>query len=217
MEAEADLGSIDRDGRAHALAALLDRLRRVGMPTAEAGTAATEPPDTRTSVEEVMQTLGTASFTSLLLVPALIVVSPLSGIPTLSTLCGLTIALIAVQMGLGRDHIWLPGWLLRRGMDRRRFLQALGWLDRPAGWIDRVTAERLVWLTRPPFRSLLLAACTLAGAAMPFLELLPFTSSILAGAVVLIALGLLVRDGLAALLGLGFIGSGVAVAMWLVT
>ncbi|MCR8725620.1 exopolysaccharide biosynthesis protein [Frigidibacter sp. ROC022] len=211
MDAEAELGGIDKDGHAHALAVLLGRLRRIAGPA-----DADDSPDARASVRELVETLGPASFTSLLLVPALIVVSPLSGIPFLPTLCGLSIALIALQMSFGRQHIWLPDWILRRTMDRKRFLRALTWLDRPAGWIDSVTAQRLAWLTRLPFRSLLLAACALAGGAMPFLEILPFTSSILASAVVLIALGLLVGDGLAALLGLGFIGGGISLIVWLV-
>ena len=62
----------------------------------------------------------------------------------------------------------------------------------------------------------MLAACILAGLAMPFLELLPLTSSILATAVTLIGLGLLVRDGLLALLGLGCVATGFALVVWLV-
>lgn len=190
--------------RGHALAALIDRLSRI--------------PDgaLRISVADLLTGLGEVSLLSLMLVPALIVVSPLSGIPILPTVCGLTIALIAAQALIGRPGIWLPGWLLRRTMDSAKFGRALDWMRRPAGWVDRVTAQRLGLLVSGPARPLMLAACILAGLAMPFLELLPLTSSILATAVTLIGLGLLVRDGLLALLGLGCVATGFALVVWLV-
>jgi hypothetical protein len=202
MDAPADLAETDADGSPHALVRLLDRLSAV-------------PEGERTSVADLMRGLGEASLLSLLLLPALVIVSPLSGIPMLPTLCGLAIALIAAQLMIGRDDIWLPEWLLRRSMDSARLRKALSWLKRPARWIDRITAHRLDLLVQGPARPLLLTACALAGLAMPFLELLPFTSSILAGAVTLIGLGLLVRDGVMALLGLGCIAGGLALILWL--
>jgi hypothetical protein len=47
--------------------------------------------------------------------------------------------------------------------------------------------------------------CVLCGLAMPFLELLPFSSSLLGMAVLLISVGFLVRDGVYTLAGLVFI------------
>ncbi len=67
------------------------------------------------SVRDLVTGFGEASFLPFLLVPALIVVSPLSGIPLLSTTCGTIIALIALQMLLPRrTHLWLPDVVMRQ-------------------------------------------------------------------------------------------------------
>ena len=71
----------------------------------------------------------------------------------------------------------------------------------------RHTRQRFRVLTVPPFRQWLYLLCFLCGAAMPFLELVPFSSSLLGTAVVIMATALLARDGLLALLGSVVIGA----------
>jgi len=202
MGADQNIEAVDRNGRPHALAAVIGRLRAAIV-------------DERTEVRALIEALEQASFTPVLLLPALIIVSPLSGIPILPSICGISIALIVAQMLAGRRHLWLPDWILARSLDSGRLRKALDWLDKPAGWVDGATRHRLGALAEPPFRPLFLLACAACGLAMPALEILPFTSSILAGAVVLIALGLLVHDGLVALLGLGVVWGGVLLVLTL--
>ncbi|MEI4486385.1 exopolysaccharide biosynthesis protein [Frigidibacter sp. MR17.14] len=185
------------------LTALIDRLR--GLCRHE-----------RVTVAGVLDALGHASFTPALLVPALVVLSPASGIPLLSSVCGLTIALIAAQMLVGKRSLWLPGMLRRRAVPGARLGAALDWLDRPARAFDRWTARRLTVLVRPPFSWVLLLACLICGLAMPALELVPFTSSILGAAVSLMALALLVGDGLLALCGIAAIAGAVTLGVRLV-
>ncbi|MBB4301334.1 hypothetical protein GGD81_000349 [Rhodobium orientis] len=150
------------------------------------------------SVDETVTSLGAASQSALILLPALLAITPLSGIPGASSFFGLTIALVSLQMLIGRDHVWLPGWILRRRISSDKLKSALGFLRRPARFVDRYTRERLHLLMSPPARSLLQAACVACGLVMPFLEVIPFTSSIVAGAVTLFAAALVVRDGLLA-------------------
>ena len=142
----------------------------------------------------------------LLLLPALILVSPLSGIPGFATVGGLTIALISLQMLVNRPAIWLPGIVLRRSLSTARVLRALDRLDRPARFIDRHTVARAGWFVTFPGRQLALGTCALCGLAMPFLELVPFSSTTLASLVTLLAAALLVRDGLIVALGLAVFG-----------
>lgn len=185
------------------LTAVLERLDRV---------AAEQPGrsgDDRVSVSQLLDGLGAASFPSVMLAPALLVVSPASGIPLLSSLCGLTIALIAAQTLVGKRVLWLPRFILRRSVEGRQLRRALDWLKAPARWIDRRTGRRLSWAARRPFSFVLLLLCLLCGLVMPFLELVPFTSSILGTAVTTLALALMVRDGLLALLGMTIIGGTV--------
>lgn len=171
----------------------------------------------RPSVGEIVARLGDQSFGYLLLVTSAIVVTPLSGIPALSAVCGVTIALVAIQMIVGRSHAWLPGWIMRRTVARTRLDKALDVLDRPLRLIERLTRRRLDWVLRRPFVLVLQATCVLCGCAMPFLEFLPFTASIMASAVMLIAVSLVVRDGLFGLIGLSVVAAGVTGIAALVT
>ena len=176
-----------------------------------------EEEDERPTVGELLEDLGSASLGFTLFVPAVIVVTPLSGIPGLSSLCGITIALAAAQMLVGRSHVWLPRFIRCRRIGREQRERALAWVRRPLTWLDRVTRPRFEWLLRPPFVVPLQIACMLGGAAMPFLELVPLTSSILGLAVALFSVAMITRDGLFALAGLAVIAAAVALVTALVT
>lgn len=171
-------------------------------------------PDIR--LGDLLAAFGPASFVPALLVPALIVFSPTSGIPLLSSVCGLTAAMIAAQMLTRRSHLWLPGVLANRRISGRRLGIALRWLDRPAQWLDRLARPRLGLFYMPPLTLLTPLACLICGLAMPFLELVPFSSSILGGAIILFAVGLLVRDGAFFLLGVAAMAAGGAIPFFVV-
>ncbi|MEO1910867.1 MAG: exopolysaccharide biosynthesis protein [Paracoccus sp. (in: a-proteobacteria)] len=160
----------------------------------------------QTSVAQIVAALGPSSFLPNLMIPALAVVSPLSGVPLFSSICGLTIALVAVQMLIQRDHIWLPDFLMRKHLRTDRVRKATDWMRKPARFLDRITKERLRLLVHRPFLWVTQAICLICGLMMPFLELVPFTSSIMGFVVCLFAFGMLARDGLFTLLGLGALG-----------
>lgn len=156
----------------------------------------------QTSVAQIVSALGATSFLPNMMIPALAVVSPLSGVPLFSSICGLTIALVAIQMLFQRDHIWLPDFVMRKHLETRRVQKATNWMRKPAGFLDRITKERLSLLVRRPFLWVTQAICLICGLVMPFLELVPFTSSLMGVVVCLFAFGMLARDGLFTLLGL---------------
>lgn len=172
---------------------ILDRLRRVG-----------DAPSV--SFREILRAMDTSGQPVLLLLPALILVSPLSGIPGLSSLGGLTIALVAAQMLLGRRNIWLPGVILSRRLPAARLAWAVAKLDRVAAFFDHRTAARAQWFFAFPGRHILLLTCMSCGLVMPFFELVPFSATTLALVISILASALLVRDGLLAGLGLGGFG-----------
>lgn len=160
----------------------------------------------RVTVGEVLEAFGRRSYLPLLIVPSLAVMSPLSGVPLLSSFCGITIATIAAQMVLpGLGSLWIPGFIARRTISGKRARAAIGKLGKIAHWMDDHARERLKWLIDPPGRTVLEVVCLICGLAMPFLEFIPFSSSVAGGAVLLIAAGLLSRDGLFALAGLAVI------------
>jgi len=166
------------------------------------GLAETDTP----TLGALIQGVGTTSFVPVMMVPALLVFSPLSGIPFLPTICGLLIALIAFQLVVRRKHLWLPEVLMRRHLNGARLGKALHWLEGAADWLDRRSRKRFAALTADPLVILPQIACIFCGLAMPFLELVPFSSSILAAAVLFFSVSFLVRDGLFVILGWTLMG-----------
>lgn len=155
------------------------------------------------AVRDVIHHFGAASFVPALLVPALIVVSPLSGIFFLPTVMGLTIALIAAQMLVGRRTLWLPRLILDRQIAGDRLARTVARLNGLSTRIDRMTRPRLGAFTRWPGTIIPQFGTLLCGLSMPFLELMPFSSSILGLAITCFAVSFLSRDGLFVAIGLG--------------
>jgi hypothetical protein len=164
-------------------------------------------------VSDLMDELGVKSIAAVLLAPSLALVSPLSGIPLFSSACGITIALISVQMLMGRNHLWMPEVLSKRSLPADKTQYAIRMLRAFAAWLDHRFKRRLTSLLTPPFLRVIQGICLLCGLIMPFLEIVPFTSSILGGVVALLALSMLTGDGLIALVtvaGLGLALGGAA-------
>ena len=164
------------------------------------------------SVHDIREALGERSFGPFLAIPALIEITPIGGIPGLPTLIALVIALVCAQMLLGRNHLWLPDVLEHQTLKGDRVKNGMSWLKRPAGWIDRLLRPRLKWLSGRMGLRIVALLCILLCTTVPPLELLPFASSIPMGAIALMGLGLMARDGLVilvavlgAILGLGIL------------
>lgn len=150
----------------------------------------------------IVAAVGRRSLLPLMIVPALLAATPLSGIPGLTALCGLAIALIAGQLLLSFDEVRLPGFLLRQRVAGQQLRAVLDRLRPLTDWIDRHTGDRLAGLVRRPLVYLPETLCLLTGLAMPVLELIPFSGSVAAAGVLLLALAMLTRDGLLALIAL---------------
>lgn len=164
---------------------------------------------------EVLAALGQRSFAPLLLVAGLILFSPLSGIPGVPTLMGFTILLTSLQMLMLRRHLWLPRWLLRKSIPATKFLRVLHWLRRPATAIDRWLQPRLPLLVHRSGGYVIALVSTAIGAALPAMEILPFSATIAGLALTLFGLALVAQDGLTALIALGVTGLIAALTLWL--
>jgi hypothetical protein len=167
--------------------------------------------DERVSVGEIVHRIGEGAFPPLMLAPALVVVTPASAIIGLSTFCGMIVALVAFQMVIGRDRLWLPAFILNRTMRQQRLERILGHIERPARFIDRLTRRRLTILVDPPMARLWALICLLLSLIIPVLELVPMSSTIIAATISLFALAMLARDGLLVVVGLLVLGG----AAWL--
>lgn len=166
------------------------------------------------SLDTILDSVGRRSFAPFLLVAGLVTLAPLVGdIPGVPTLMAMLVILSSGQLLVGREHIWLPAWLLERRVSRVRFVKATRWLQRPASWVDRLLRRRLVRLTRPPAHLPVALTCLLIALAMPPMEVVPFTANGAGLALTLFGLALLANDGLMALLGYTLTGGTLAVVI----
>lgn len=156
--------------------------------------------DERVSIRDILESLGNRSFGFMLFLFALPNSLPMIGIPGVSTITGLPILFVALQMAFGYERVYLPSWIAKRSMATQDFQQLV---ERATPWIRKV--ERLMrprgdWLIHGRFEPLLGLICSV----LAFLLILPipFGNLLPAFAIVLIALGLIERDGLFVLFGI---------------
>lgn len=154
------------------------------------------PDCAETSLGAIIEALGTRSFGPLLVLAGLIAISPLSGVPGVPTTVGALVALIAIQLLIGRRHFWLPQWLKHRCVARSTFEAALHGARRPARFVDRLLRPRLTVLTHGPGVFMIAALSLLIAIALPLLELVPFSATLAGVVFAALGLSLMAHDGL---------------------
>lgn len=153
------------------------------------------------TVEAIMDLIGREGLLLLcmfLTVPFMVPVS----IPGVSTVFGLCIILIGAGLITNR-HPWIPEALRKRAFPSAKLVVALEkgliWVQR----IEKVSRPRLLVLTRGRVMSMLNGLMLIAGGILlmaPF-GFVPFSNTLPGLAVLLLALGMLQRDGWCVLLG----------------
>ena len=149
------------------------------------------------SMDWILAQLHERAFGLFLLVLALPCCIPfLYGVPQV---VALPLMFISAQMLIGRDMPWLPRKLGARSVSK----SSLEDLARRAGpWLRRIEAvsrPRLAGLTHPPMDQVVGLALVLFSASI--LVPLPGTNTVPGFAVVIVAMGLLQRDGILVILG----------------
>lgn len=178
-----------REAEQFSLEKLLDDL-------AGAGDGASE----KISVGTLLDVVGRRAFGPVILVPGLIALSPLSGIPGLPSVVGLTVMLLVGQLLLGRRQFWLPRWMLARKLPRARLGSALKAAKPAARAVDRITRPRLVFLTQGAGFHIVALICFVVAMTMPPMELVPFANSAAGATLTIFALSLVTHDGYVAIL-----------------
>ena len=147
------------------------------------------------TVGKLIEAIDNRSFAPLFIVLPLIGLTPLAAAPTMPTLLALLIGLMAVQMVLGRDHLWLPDWLRKREIGSDRMMSAVDKLRPVARHLDQWLGRRLAALVdKRSFQIagvLILILCLV----VPPLELVPGAAALPMLAITLFGLALFFRDG----------------------
>jgi hypothetical protein len=153
------------------------------------------------SIDDLLDEFGDRSFAPLMLIMALIGITPVGAIPSVPTIIALCIALIAAQMAWGRTHVWLPGFISSRGISSDKLTKGKDTLDKVAAVLDRIAKGRLKALATRPARRAMAGLIVLLCLALPVLEIVPFAAAAPFLAIAVLSLAMLVRDGLVLLIG----------------
>lgn len=182
------------------LSVMLDRLDRLTCR------------DCEVSVERMLNAIGRTSFAPLILIVGLLIMSPLGHVPGMPTTAAVLVGLSAAQIVIGRCHIWLPPWLLRRQVKRKLLIRAIRFLRPLARACEFVCRSRMRWMTGNVGVRSVAGICLLICIVMPPLEMVPMANSACGAVLALFGLALTTRDGV--LMSLTLLG-GVGALAWL--
>ncbi len=160
-------------------------------------------------LDEVILVLQGRAYLLLLVLLALPFCTPIP-LPGLSTPFGFVVALIGLRLALGMKP-WLPQRLLKTELPPGFFGKLIKFTRRLVGVFEKLLRPRVLVLTNTEvLRRLHALAVCIAGVALLLPLPIPLTNTFPAWAILLIACGLLERDGLFVLAGHGMFTAGVA-------
>jgi hypothetical protein len=154
--------------------------------------------DDRVTIGEILDALDARAFglaTLLFAIPSCVPMPP--GVPTI---VGFALLIVSSQMVLGRQELWLPGFITRRSFSREALLKGLQQFTPILRAIERVARPRLRIMTGGP-GTVLAGVLILAMAIILILPLPPGGNFPFAVVCAIIGLGLAERDGLIVLIG----------------
>ena len=158
--------------------------------------------DGQVTVGMMLKEVGSKSFGPMLVFAGTIAFSPLSGIPGVPTSVAIIVLLTVGQLLMGRRHIWLPGWILRRAVAREKYEFVLKELHKPARFVDRFFRPRLTVLTGQVGVYVIAVVCAVIALSMPPMELVPFAATTAGAALTAFGLSLITHDGVMAIVAL---------------
>lgn len=168
----------------------------------------------KVSIGQVTESFGHRSIGPFLFVPAILDISPIGAIPGLPTALALLLLLFAVQVAIGRDHLWLPSFIEQRHIRADRLRASVDKLRSTGRWLDRWFHGRLAALTTKRFVQVAGIAATGMTFLVPPLELFPFATTLPMGTIAIFGLAITVRDGLLMVAGLILAAVSLGIGVW---
>jgi hypothetical protein len=174
-------------------------LGATGEPTSQVLLRAVRGESDKVSVNEILDALDARSFGLAVLLFSLPSVVPMP--PGVPTVVGIILLIVAVQMVIGREDLWLPGILSKREFDRKALVGAFEGLAPKLALIERVMRPRLLFVTGR-VGAVFIGVIVLIMAVVLILPLPPGGNFPPALACAVLGLGLAQRDGFLVLVGL---------------
>lgn len=167
--------------------------------------------DPKLYLGELINAFGERGFGAILVFMGLISIV-IGAVPGTTTLLGLPILLISLQLIIRHDQLWMPRWVLRSSIDRAAYRTSIVRVLKPLRMIERLARPRLSIMTSEVSEVLIGLACTV----LCLILMLPIPGGNFVPSLVIavFGFGLMQRDGvmiLAAWLGT----AGFATVTWL--
>ncbi len=150
------------------------------------------------SVDHILQALHERSFGFVLFIFALPAAVPLPGLG-INLIIAAPLLFLTVQQALGRDTIWFPKKMRDKSLSRERFEKILNATLPLIKKIELLVKPRLGFVTQGAF-SHLIGLCGLIMALSVCIPL-PLTNTVPSAGIALMAIGVIMRDGLAVIAG----------------
>lgn len=159
------------------------------------------------TVADLVARLGRRSYGMVLLVLALPCL-----IPGVATVFAVPMAFVAAQLAIGRQGVWLPGFVARRGLDQAQFRAMAHRAEPYLKRVERMSRPRLEIFANGIWAQLVGAQIALLAViiTLPFF----FTNAFPSLSIAVMAIGLAERDGVLVLVGaiMGLLAAALVVA-----
>ncbi len=151
----------------------------------------------RLSVGEMVRAFGDRAFGAVMLMIAIIAMLPWP--PGGTTIVGAPLLLLALELALGRETLWLPRWALNGAVDRTAYRRLTGRILPAIRFVERLSRPRLYLLTNSLAQLFIGFACLLLSVVLVLP--IPLGNMAPAAAIAFFSLGVMQRDGVAVILG----------------
>ncbi|MGK7651307.1 exopolysaccharide biosynthesis protein [Roseovarius sp. B08] len=149
------------------------------------------------SIACLTREIGAQGHAPLLMVAAVFMILPIGMIPGIGGALGVIVAIIGLQMLLGRKGLWMPAPLGRRKINAERIRTATQQIRPAADWIRRHLHPRWEMLSNGNISlSLIAVLLIVTGASLLILGAIPVATPLIGLPVAVFAVGLLGRDGM---------------------
>ena len=161
--------------------------------------------DSKLTLQELVSAFGERGFGAVILVVAPLALLPWP--PGGKAVFAVPIILMSLELAFQRDAVWLPRWALRASVSRTAYRAGVSRIMGLIRRVEALTRPRLHYLTGEVADTVTGLVCVLLALMMalpvPFGDMLPGVT------LVLFAMGMMQRDGVAILLGA--VGTGLCV------
>ncbi len=153
-------------------------------------------------IGDLMRVFGDRGFGALLLIPCIMVILPVGMIPGVPDIAAIFMILLAIQMALGVERLWLPRRILEIEVQGERLRPVLTRFRPIAVRLDANIGRRFAWFAESRFATETIAGVTIVLSLLIIVVgFVPGVPALFCIPLSIFALGLVARNGLVILAG----------------